>query len=378
MGLLRPLRAGIAVLLSFGIALLPVHALVSLNDGRDKIFINTSVSTGYDSNLFANSSGGGDYSYSLNLGLEYIRHAGLIGMDASVAIDANRYGKYTNENFQNPTFRTEFTKQSGRTTGSLVLSAVRQSRADTAANIRDVSWNYNAGLNLKYPVIERYSLSGNVAFSQTDYVDNPALVNLSSYSAGLDLFYVYTTDRDLLAGYHFQENETSANSKTYDHSFTAGISGRIFWLFHGALRAGYSIHDPVGSSDQSYGSWTANGSAGWNPTKRLTVTGQLSKAVGTTSTDVSVDTLATSVDAQYAVNSKTAFDLGTGLSQSRFLGRLGGGRHDVNWNWNFTFNRTLTNRLKFSFSYTFAENWSTVSFSDFVQQSVTMSLASRF
>ena len=40
----------------------------------------------------------------------------------------------------------EFTKQTGRTTGSLSLSASRESRADAAVNLRSTSWNIPVGL----------------------------------------------------------------------------------------------------------------------------------------------------------------------------------------------------------------------------------------
>jgi hypothetical protein len=299
-------------------------------------------------------------------------------MDATVAVDASRYGKFTSEDFQNPSLRTEFTKQSGRTTGSLVLSAARSSQADSAANIRDESWTYQADLNLKYPVIERYSISGNVGYMQRNFVGNSSLVNLKSYSAGLDLYYVYTTERDLLAGYHFREDETSADTKTFDHSFTAGLSGRLLWQLHGAVRAGYVVHVSEGATNGTYGSWTANGNIGWNPTRRTAMTAQLSKDVSITSTDVSVDSTAVAVDGQYSYNSKTALVFGTGWSNSRFLGALGGGRRDQNWNWNVGVNRTLTNYLKATLNYTFAENWSTDSFADFVRRSVTLTLVTRF
>lgn len=378
MGFFRTLRAGFAVLLSFGLIALPAHALVSIDAGKNQLFINSTATVGYDSNLFANSAGGGDYVYSLNLGANFTRHAGLIGLDASVGVNASRFGKFHTEDFQNPTFHAEFTKQTGRTTGALVLGAARESRADTAANLRDESWLYDASLNLKYPVIERYSLSANLGYSLRDFTDNTAVVDLTSYTFGLDLFYVYTTDRDLLAGYHFREDETSANTTAYDHSFTVGISGRIIGRLHGSVRAGYELRVPKGTTDGNYGAWTANGSAVWNFTKRLNVTGELTKDVSTTSTDVSVDTLSAALDAQYALNSKTAFDIGTGWSNSRFLGLIGAARHDVAWNWNLAVNRTINSHLKASLSYVFSQNWSTADFSDFSRRAANLSLISHF
>lgn len=378
MGFSRICRVGIAVLVSLGITTLPVSALVSIDAGKNQLFINSTASFGYDSNIFANAAGGGDYIYSLSLGANFLRHAGLIALDARVSVDSSQFGKNHGEDFQNPTFSAEFTKQTGRTTGALTLSASRESRADTAANLRNESWLYNAALNLKYPVIERYSLSGNVGYSLRDFTDNTSVVDLTTYTAGLDLFYVYTTDRDLLAGYHFTEGTTSAGTKTYDHSFTAGVTGRIIGPLQGTLRAGYEVNVPEGSSDKSYGSWTANASTVWNFTKRFNVTGQLNKSVSITSTDISVDALSASLDAQYAVNAKTSFNFGTGWSYSRFLGALGAGRHDTSWNWSVALNRTLNNHLKASLSYVFFRNWSTLDFSDYDHSTVNLSLTARF
>ncbi|HWA11085.1 MAG TPA: outer membrane beta-barrel protein [Opitutaceae bacterium] len=378
MGISRTLRAGLAVFLSLVLVGLPGRALVSIDAGKNQVFVNTSASVTYDSNLFANSAGGGDVMYSMNVEVDYNRHAGLIGLDASIGVNASRFGKYTQENFQNPTIRMDFTKQTGRTTGDLSLSAARQSRADTAANLRDESWFYEANLSLKYPVIERYSLSASLGYSLRDFADNTTLVDLTSYSAGLDLFYVFTTDRDLLAGYHFREDTTSADTKTIDHSFTLGVTGRLIGRLQGTVRAGYELHVPVGGTDGISGLWTANGSAVWNFTKKLNVTGQISKDVSTTSTDTSVDSLSTELDAQYALNSKTIFNVGTGWSHSRFLGRLGGGRVDNAWNWNMALNRTINSHLKASLSYVFSQNWSTIDFSDFSRRAATLSLTSHF
>jgi len=86
-------------------------ALVSLNDGTDKIYVTGNVAVTRDSNIFANSSGGGDYIYSGGLDLEYQRKAGWIAVDGTIGVDISKFGKFSEENFQNPSFGLEFTSK---------------------------------------------------------------------------------------------------------------------------------------------------------------------------------------------------------------------------------------------------------------------------
>ena len=100
----------------------PAYALFNLNDGRTRIFVTSSATAAYDSNLYANSGGRGDMVYTWDLSSELTRNAGLIGVNASVGVNASRFGKYTGENFNNPRIRAELTKGSGRMTGSFSIA----------------------------------------------------------------------------------------------------------------------------------------------------------------------------------------------------------------------------------------------------------------
>src|ERR1017187_4631788 len=74
------------------------RALVSLEDGRDHLYIDGSVEIGYDSNVFAHAHSGGSmlvegsHRYARSggsmlvegsLGAEFARRAGWIGVDAT-------------------------------------------------------------------------------------------------------------------------------------------------------------------------------------------------------------------------------------------------------------------------------------------------------
>lgn len=383
----RIFRVAVAGVLFLGVATLRCPALVNLNDGRDKIHVTGTVSFGWDSNIFARQSGGGDYVMSAGLTSDYTRKAGLIGVDASVSVNASRFNKFTTEDFKNPSFNLEFTKESGRTTGSLALSAARESQADTAANIRDQSWLYSAGLNLKYPVIERYSLSGGVNYSYHNYLDNTALVNLKTYSANLDLFYVYTSDRDLVGSYRYRQENTSADSKNTDHAFTLGLSGKILPKLNGSVNAGYQIRDSqeilssayhYGTIESQYTSWTSSISLTWSLSKRFSVSGQLSKDFSTTSTNDSTDTLMAGLNAQYTFTAKFSATAGVEFSNNRFLGLSGAGRVDTYFSTNIGFNYSLNDHLKASLVESLSTNWSTAPLADFSRNLLTLSLTSRW
>ena len=97
------------------------EALLEFNDGRDKLNVNAGYGISYDSNLFAHAGGAGDFSQSLSLGINYLRRAGLIGVSGSIGVSTDRFDKYTGEDFTDPTFQLEFSKDRGRLTGAINL-----------------------------------------------------------------------------------------------------------------------------------------------------------------------------------------------------------------------------------------------------------------
>ncbi|GAB1487759.1 hypothetical protein MASR2M8_02000 [Opitutaceae bacterium] len=375
------LRLAAVVAGAAGAALPSARALVRWNESREQIFLNLEANAAWESNIFASAGGDGDVTTGFTAGLDYQRRAGLIGINASMSLASVQFAEYSEENYLNPNLTLELNKDSGRTTGSLSLSGVRESRADPAANVRTEAWNYNTGLNLKYPVIERYSIAGSVGYSQRDFDDNTFLVDLSSYTASVDLFYVYTSERDLVGGYRLRQSESSTGVVFLDHSLTAGISGKVFPKVSGSVRAGYQFRTtkeaPGTVKQDDYSSWTMSASTTWTVSQRLNVTSQLSKDFSVTSTDVSVDTLSASLTLQLALSSKMTVFSSIDYTSSDYLGDAGGDRHDTMLAFGGGIGRTIGQRIKANVSYSYSQNWSTFQLSDFERQSVSLNISTR-
>jgi hypothetical protein len=387
----RDFHRALCLLLALALTCAPANALVSLNDGHDHIYATGTVGFAWDSNVFANSDAKSDYSTTASVVLEYARRAGWIGVNANLELDATRYNHLTTENFNNPKFSAELTKQTGRTTGSLTLSAARESRADAAVNMRTTSWNYASGLNFRYPIVTMYTLSGQLGYSLMKYVDN-VFPQLATYSAGADLIRIFSTERDVMIGYRFRRSETGVGTSFDDHSATLGLSGKLIRGINGTLRAGYQIRQPRGYTipQPTTGSWTASGSATYALNKRMNLTGTLAKDFATTATDVSVDTTTASLGYQYAYSSHWTFSADLSGGDSRFLGAGGlveispgpppvkRPRHDDYLTASLSANYSLNEHLKVSAGYAWFKNWSTTSFGDFVRSSYFLNLSSRW
>lgn len=353
-------------------------ALFKFNEGRDQIYITGTASVGYDSNIFSSREAEGDFLISSSLLLEYARRAGLIGVNANIGWNLGSFASNASEDFSNPTMGLEFTKTTGRTTGSITLNASRQSKADANINQRTDSWNYNAGIQLKYPVIERYSIAGGVGYGLLDYVDNGAgLVDLSTYTANADLFYTYSSQRDLIAGYRIRESETSNGGSTTDHAFTVGVSGKIASKLNGTVRVGYQIRTE-NDTGQMYDSYTMSASTTWSVNKRFTLTGTLSKDFSTTATDSTIDAFSANLDAQYVLNYRWSLYSGIGGGYSDFLNGLDQDREDYYFTWNVGVAYNLNDHFKASLTYSFFQNWSNRSTSSFTRNSITLSVSSRW
>jgi hypothetical protein len=391
MKLVEEIRTGLAVLLAATLACPPARALVTLNDGRDRIFVTGSFSATHDSNVFANSENQGDTVYSTSVVAEYTRRAGWIGVNGSVAVSASNFGDHTEQNFSNPSYSLEFTKQSGRTTGSISLSGARESRADAALNMRSTSWNYSSGINVKYPAGAN-TFTGNFVYASHRYVDNTAFADLATYTMGADMIHILPAERELVLGYRYRYSETSFNTSTTDHSVTAGVNGKIIRGVVGSLRAGWQARVPHGTPGQdTFSSWTFSGTTSYAFSKRLTAALQVSKDFSTTATDSSVDVTSATLDTSYAVTPKLGMIFSGGWGLTHFLGEngrivlqegppvvRGAQREDSYATWSAGLNYAFAEHLKLSANYTWFENWSTSSYADFVRASWGVSASSRW
>ena len=377
----------IALALAIAVGANTAKALVSLEDGLDHVFVTGTFGIAYDSNVFTNKTSGGDTTMNYGVTVEFNRQAGWIGVNASIAWSGSNFAHDTTQNFLNPAYNAEFTKQTGRTTGSLTLGAQRQSRADVAVNLRDTSWNYNAGLNFKYPVIDRYSFSGSLAYGLTDYTDKALFTNLATYSASLDLYYVLSDARDLFGGYRYRYSQSTKNTFDVDHALTAGVSGKVAGPFNGSLRVGYQIREDHAAMVSTYPALTAAGSLTWDINRKLSTTISLSKDFSTTATDISLDQDTADLNAQYALNSQFSITGGVGVGLTDYLGSQGvvnltipgsPQRRDEYFTWNAGVNYTLSQHLKASLAYTFYENWSNLDYAVFSRNNWTLTISSRW
>src|ERR1700759_56876 len=106
-----------------------VYGLIKLDDGHDQFFVNGSAGLTYDSDIFASSTGEGDTSLNSSLDLEYKRKAGMLGVNADLGWDFAHFFRLSNQDYADPHFSAEVTKDGGRTTGTVKLDIRRQDRA---------------------------------------------------------------------------------------------------------------------------------------------------------------------------------------------------------------------------------------------------------
>jgi hypothetical protein len=356
----------------------PASALVRWNEGKDQVHIRARVSWLADSNIYYNADNVSDNVIQGSFGAEYRRQAGLIGVNADLGVAIADFSENVDESFTNPTMRVEFTKDTGRTTGTLGFTGFRQSRADPAANLRTDSWNYGAELRVKYPVNERNSIAGGADWGRIDYQNNDLLVDLDTTSLSADWFYVFTPERDLFGGYRLRLSETSAGSRFADHSISGGIAGRLIRGLNGTARVGFQNRYDLTNGNNDGSGFNASISSTWNFTRALALTGRVSKDFNITSTNISTDVLSGNLDLQYARSAKLVFTTGVGAGITKFLGEAGGDREDTYFTAYGRVQYTFSEKLSVGATYSYFQNWSTLPFSDFARDSLTFDASSRF
>lgn len=373
---MRPVRTyrttALAFALALGLACAPAHALLNIGGTRNQVFVFGRAGVAHDSNIFSDATEQADTTFTASAGAELTRRRGIIGVNAAVTLDYVRFERFRRESGLHPDFKLGFTKSTGRTTGELNIRAYRANRADSAVNLRTTTWNVPLDLTVRYPVNEKLYLASASGYLRRDYRENDALVDSRDYSQAIDLFYVYNSRLDLVAGYRFRQGETSLG-RTRDHSLTAGATGGLLPKVSGTVRLGYQARAMAGGADQDQ--FTVSAALNWVPTRKLSFALQASRDFTLTALGDSVDTFGASLNATYAFNRRFDVETAVAYGRNRFLGAQ---RTDDFFEWTLSGRYTLNEQFTVSGAYRQLRNWSTITFSDFDRALYSLDVSSRF
>jgi hypothetical protein len=351
-------------------------ALLNIDGTRNQVFVFGSVSFGYSSNIFSESSGRGDYSSTATAGVELKRRAGIIAVNGSFKVAYQSFLKFTSESGLNPSVAVEFNKTTGRTTGAITINAYRESRSDSAVNLRTNTWNFPLGLNVKYPINDKLYATSSTGYLKRSYSDTTVLSNYTDISESVDIFYVYTSKLDLIGGYRVRIAQTSASGSTYDHWFNVGATGGLLAKLTGTIRLGYQIRQLP--RDETFDHINAMAELGWALSRKFTLKGQVSRDFNTIATGATVDSSGAALRVNYVFNRKAEIDAGVGYGRNVFLGRNQPARRDDAFNWDIGARYKHNEHLNLGASYNYMKNWSTLSFSDFERTGFNLDISSRF
>lgn len=371
----RFLSAGLCVLA----LLLPqqsVFALLNIDGTRNQVFVFGNITIAHDSNVFAGAQAEADTIFTASVGAELKRRAGIIAVNARGVLDYQKFAKFSDQTAWNPTFYLELNKTTGRTTGALTVSAYRSSRADSAVNLRTQTWNFPVGLNIKYPVNDKFYFTSSTSYLRRSYVDTTQLLSYTDYTQALDLFYVFTSKLDLFASYRARVGRTDIGN-TLDQFFSFGMDGAILAKLRGNIRAGYQLRE-INSTGESFDQFNLSATLFWSVTRKLTLSGTVASDFTTTATGGSVDTFSSILRSTYVFTRRFSIDASAGYGRNKFLNGNQAGRQDDFVTGDLSAIFALNEHFRFTASYNYLKNWSTVSQSDFERSGYSLDVSTRF
>lgn len=358
----------------------PATALVSLNDGKDVIFVSGTYSIGFDSNVFTRASGKQSTTQTASVSADYTRQAGLLGLNVTVGASSGRFESIRGQDFTDPNIAISLRKRHGRTTGALNLTAGRESQPDPDVGERTRSWNYTAGLDLRYPVNDRYYVTNLLKFTSRSYLAGDKYADLRHYTDSIALNYVYTSKLDLNAAYSLGISNSSRDTKAYDHSVTVGASGSILPKLSGTIRVGGQRRNSESTivGKETFDSFTSGTSLKWLFSRKFSLGFDLDVDNAMTATDLSVNRATSGLHASFSLTNKLTARAGASYTVSDYLGTAADGRKDETLQFNASFGAALTTRLRTSLGYDYSVNYSTLSAADYERHSVNLSLTANY
>lgn len=350
------------------------RALLTFNQGKDQVFVHATYTFGYDSNIFTQQVARGSVTENETFGMNYVRKAGIISVNAAVNWTIGQFDQYKGQDFVDPKYSLSFSKGTGRTTGSLSLGAERDDTPDPDANQRSISWDYSSVLNLRYPVNERYFFTDAIDYSTILYSNTAVFTNLATEGNTLDLNYVYDSKLNLTGGYTLSHSRTS-DTNDDDQDFSVGANGSLLPKLTGSMGIGFGKRDSTYSGQHAnYSTITADGALNWRFSRLFTFAGTANKGFSTTSTDISTDTTSLGLATDISLVHSLRTSLGLDYTETDFLGSRGLGRADTLWQFTANVGTAITTHIRTNLAYAYEVNYSNASGASFVRQTLSLNL----
>lgn len=354
---------------------IPARALLNIDGTKNQIFVFGGLAFSQDSNIFSQQDGEGDYHISAHTGAEWKRRAGIIAVDAEVRIDFTRYGEFKDEDAVNPSLSVEFSKSTGRTTGALKIAALRESRAESAVNLRTNSWNVPVELSLRYPINEKLYVTSNTGYLRRDYRGAPALLDYNDLSEAVDLYYVYSSKLDLVGGYRIRSSRTADDRRSLDHWFSLGATGGLFSKMTGTVRFGYQVRELRGADD--YGQLNASAAVNWPVTRKVVLSLSGTRDFTTIATGSSIDTSTAGLTALYTYSRKLDFRATLSAGRNKFLNESTP-RADDFFSMETGVRYRMNDHLEMGANFVYLRNSSTLALANFDNRGFSLDVSSRY
>lgn len=359
----------------------PARALLTFDQGKDKVLVNATYSFGYDTNIFARSVAKGAVTQAYSASAVYTRRAGIISVSAVTSISHTIYAGLPGEDFYSPNLSLTFAKGTGRTTGALSFTGSRATTPDPIANNRATALNLGVGLNLRYPVIERYYFTNAAGFSTAHYTNKALFSDLNTYSDDIALNYKYDSKLDLNTAYRFGLNRTKG-IEGLDNALLVGAVGTLRPKLSGTIDVGYDVRQNdylqhQGKSQQFRG-LTADLALNWRTTRTLGFTFTGSKAYSISSTDITTNTTTAGVSTDLAIGKRLRTTFGVTYVGTAFLGPNSKGRRDTLIEVPVNLGTALTTHIDVNLAYAYMINYSNISTGKFIRETITLSITAKY
>jgi len=222
-------------------------------------------------------------------------------------------------------------------------------------------------------------------YNRVDYLDTQLFTNLTTYTGSLYLYYILNEQRDLFIDYRARYSDEAVGTFDIDNSLSGGVSGKVFGPFNGSLQLGYEQRTPHGGPDQgTYGDLTASGQTTWNISRRMTLTGTLSRDFTTIATGQSVNATSAGLTFQDSFTAKSSASLSGTVGQTQFLGAAGllgpnGQRRvDTFYNLSAAYYYTINQHLKITLSYSYYASYSDLAYAEFPRHQVSLTVSTHW